>query len=148
MPLHLAHAIKSTLGQISFEIGFELSLNWHFWSEFLGSYQIVTTKSIKLDPNLIEIFKLGRNWSKSMENDQKSDWFWHFWLISTIFELLMNLYWYFNQKEIENDKFKLKLYQNRNRRFDLILEVWIGLKLMIKFGRLGIWIDDDSILEA
>ena len=46
---------------------------------------------------------------------------------------------------IEN---RLKLYQNCDRRYNLIVEIQIGRKSMIEFGQLGIRIIDDLILEA
>ena len=45
--------MQSTLSQIWFEIGFKLSFNQHFRSQFLKSYRIVTTKLIKTDLDLI-----------------------------------------------------------------------------------------------
>ena len=45
-------------------------------------------------------------------------------------------------------KNRLKFYWNRNPRYDIVDEIRIRSKLMIKFSRLGIWIVDNLILEA
>ena len=42
----------------------EVTFDQHFWSEFLESYEIFTTKLIKSDLALIEMFEMDRKRSK------------------------------------------------------------------------------------
>ena len=62
------------------------------------------------------MFELNQNWSKLIKNLIEFD---IFGLLFDIFDLsinslniLINLYKYFNQKEIKNDFFKSNIYQN------------------------------------
>ena len=66
--LEYANAIRSTLSQILFEIGFESLFNQLFWSNVLESDWIIMTKLIISCPIYIEKVNL---YQKSIKFDQK-----------------------------------------------------------------------------
>ena len=91
--------------------GFQLKIQVKFGSRFL----IVATKSIKLCPDCIEkvdIYRkrsnLNQKWLKKIVL-KINGLFWYqltfFHLLIDYFNLVINLYWSFNQKEIESNPF-------------------------------------------
>ena len=69
-------------------------------------------------------------------------------LLIDFFNLSINFYRSFNQKEIENNRFKSEIDWNCNQQYNLVVGIRIGRKSTIEFGRLENPIVDDSICRS
>ena len=143
-----------------------MSFNWLFRSEIVILFNWNRRDNTNLDTKFESKFEYDQ---KFIEFDQK-------WLKTTGFLIDFNIFYWiqpfsiefdhfwlnnwhnfqsFNQKRSKKDwklstliKIRSKLYQNCDPQYNLIVEIQIGPKSTIKFGRLGVRIVDDLILEA